>query len=1233
MGWEHELREMQVTAALAQVDGDDVLVHAATGMGKTAIVAAPHAFPQNKGRVTLFISPLIALQEEMVETFRAEFNLAAVAVNSTRKGPLKTTFQDICAGKYAVVLLSPEMLQTRQFIDLVLRNHEFSLRFLSLAIDEAHTVSHWGAHFRKKYATLGVMRAFLPPGTSVVALSASLTPRVRADVLRKLRFGTKFVDIDLGNNRPNVSIVVRACHRLLSSFADLDFVIPRNVQAAGDIPATFVYADNKDEGAAIVDHLRELLPEGMRNLGLVRPFNASLSHDYRRNALLHFKAGTIRVLVCTDAAGMGCNLPNIEVVVQWKLPKKLSMFVQRAGRAARRPGMAGLAVLLVEPTAYTQVPDINDQLATTPSGAGRVAAEQGVAGASSGPRPAAARGKKLKVPRSKPRAPKGWSKAHGRHRGATAGDTASNAIDRAIVLLVNQDAEDEGLITLVQTGDCRRRVQADAFNSHDQTSTVPCCDLCDPTLLERTLPGPGAKRKAAKKKQDKEKQPAQDVVDALRTWRLKIWEEDFTAQFFNECALLPDALINVISLVPEVESERALRGMLDKEWLFCGRYSKSLWHALVYAYNARPPPAPQPVKRKHAISAPQAAEDAGGDSQRAEPAAAASRSEPRTEAVPASTTTTTSSTPAVHDAASAHTAASASRPAKRRKTTGAVQSGSATAPAQAGATTHRAPPPLPAAGPVPAGYTLLQPQPVVLHDGQVLPSALAHLQPPPAPSGRSLCEESVKERLLWPSSYPNARDLVPADLRALEKPARLDPTDSEKVTFKSVHRNRPAQLLPFDHDSGRVRQRMLRSAVCVSAAVPHTDCGRPEQDRVKASQVSRTWRATLLGNATFWTTIHKVHQLFSQALPRIRCLVLNYSDLHVLWPHDAPVLESLALDTPVPPGIIDLPYFWILDCAPQLKSLSMGHFVLPTEFGPLRNITAFSGNLGSSGPLGARRIFDLFPCLASLTLNEVDNLDQLPQSVLPSVEEIVLVSNNAMDFSPLLRAWATPPNRGTRCFEIGVHGPQILSAALEHLATAQPATAPSIAVDFDGSHRIVLSTSAPYDLKIVLRSTYARAFSCAVQLPVNPYLGMIQSLRLSGMMLTSVLRTKVEFPSVRNLAIGDEAIFDVSSIRMAIRRNEPALRVPRLQDLVFDFSWIGPRSGFYMGSQRTVSQIADFVGSHIHRTEGSLASITIIDSLLPQWEDVSGLLAYTPRIYHCYGSCDSPQEMAGPGRS
>ena len=87
--WKHEARQFQLEAISAQLKGEDAIVHAATGSGKTTIVAGPHALPTNKGKVTIFVSPLIALQEEMVNTFRTEFGLSAIAVNSSREGSLE----------------------------------------------------------------------------------------------------------------------------------------------------------------------------------------------------------------------------------------------------------------------------------------------------------------------------------------------------------------------------------------------------------------------------------------------------------------------------------------------------------------------------------------------------------------------------------------------------------------------------------------------------------------------------------------------------------------------------------------------------------------------------------------------------------------------------------------------------------------------------------------------------------------------------------------------------------------------------------------------------------------------------------------------------------------------------------------------------------------------------------------------------------------------------------------
>ncbi|KAJ6584713.1 P-loop containing nucleoside triphosphate hydrolase protein [Mycena capillaripes] len=197
-------------------------------------------------------------------------------------------------------MLSPEMLLSRRFVDGVLRKSEFGSRCLSVFIDEAHCVSHWGASFRKKYASIGIIRAFLPRTTSIIAVTATLTPRVRQDLVTKLQF-------------------------------DRHTYMYQN-----EIPAdTFVYTDDIKDGGKIIDHLNARVHPSFRSRGIVRPYNAGMSRKYRAHVMTLFKAGIVRVLVCTDAAGMGCDIPDIELVVQWKMPANLSAWVQRAGRAAR----------------------------------------------------------------------------------------------------------------------------------------------------------------------------------------------------------------------------------------------------------------------------------------------------------------------------------------------------------------------------------------------------------------------------------------------------------------------------------------------------------------------------------------------------------------------------------------------------------------------------------------------------------------------------------------------------------------------------------------------------------------------------------------------------------------------------------------------------------------------------------------------------------------------------------
>lgn len=211
--------------------------------------------------------------------------------------------KNIIEGKYQVVVISPEMLLSKWFTKNVLRNTEMRERVLSVVIDEAHVVSHWGSDFRKKYGSLGILRALLLKNMPMVAMSATLPARVRRDVLTKRQFDqTDYIYLNLGNDRPNVPLVVRAIQNPINSYSDLDFLIPQGPEA-GDVPKAFVYA-NITVGSDIMEHLYNISPEGSRERGMIRTYSAAYSKKYRRTVMRLFKAGIVRILICTDAAGM-----------------------------------------------------------------------------------------------------------------------------------------------------------------------------------------------------------------------------------------------------------------------------------------------------------------------------------------------------------------------------------------------------------------------------------------------------------------------------------------------------------------------------------------------------------------------------------------------------------------------------------------------------------------------------------------------------------------------------------------------------------------------------------------------------------------------------------------------------------------------------------------------------------------------------------------------------------------
>ncbi|ETW82434.1 hypothetical protein HETIRDRAFT_426121 [Heterobasidion irregulare TC 32-1] len=395
--------KFQVQMIQAQEERCDAICQAATGMGKTAITAGPYALEKNKGRVTFMISPLIGLQNEMAETFQEEYHVSAIAVNSAHRGYTWELMRYIIKGKYQIVLISPEMLLSRQFIDNVLCAPE---------------LASW---------------------TPFIALSASLTQRVTLNIVEKLQFTrSAHLYLNLGNNRPNMSLA---------------------------------------------------------------PYNAVHTNEYRTEAMQQFRSGDIRILVCTDTTGMGCNIPDIDIVVQWKLPDKLSSFVQRAGRAARAPNKTGLAILLVEPNAYSiathNPPAVHSR--QNNSNARRLKPYT-----------------KSKAGTTK-KASQDYARAHGHfHSGWT---TAHDVIaPGGVSLTFNPQDPTEGLYLFVQATTCRRSILCKVFDNPEPNPMVVYCDIYNPTLLNQTQPGTKKRRAAREASKTAFGRPSTITTNTLRTW-------------------------------------------------------------------------------------------------------------------------------------------------------------------------------------------------------------------------------------------------------------------------------------------------------------------------------------------------------------------------------------------------------------------------------------------------------------------------------------------------------------------------------------------------------------------------------------------------------------------------------------------------------------------------------------------------------------------------------------------
>ncbi|KAL6308381.1 P-loop containing nucleoside triphosphate hydrolase protein [Sparassis latifolia] len=335
------LWQIQVVQALLNSD-KDVMSIAPTGAGKTLTFWMPLLFRPTG--IQIVIAPLNALGTQNMQQLKG-LDISAIAIRAeTATGK---NLKDIEDGRYRAVLVNPnEAMKEGGGFGRLWKNELLTAQIISIVWDEGHCVSIWKS-FRPEYREAGRLRYLIPRTIPFLVTSATLSESVCNDVIETLQMRRdKTLLIRRSNDRPNVYLTVHKITHSLDSFEDLAFLIPGNWQPGDHIPKFLVFFDNIQESVRATSFLRSWLPPEYQNL--VRWYNADMSSAFRACATTDFTEGKVCGLICTDAFGLGVDIADIEIVVQWRATCDMDALWQRIGRAARRPGMTALAIFLVE---------------------------------------------------------------------------------------------------------------------------------------------------------------------------------------------------------------------------------------------------------------------------------------------------------------------------------------------------------------------------------------------------------------------------------------------------------------------------------------------------------------------------------------------------------------------------------------------------------------------------------------------------------------------------------------------------------------------------------------------------------------------------------------------------------------------------------------------------------------------------------------------------------------------
>lgn len=323
-------REGQETIIKYVLNSHSSLCVMPTGGGKSLCYQIPSLLLDG---TTIVISPLISLMKDQVDTL-VQAGISATFINSTLTAEeVRETMEEVQNGQYRLLYIAPERLESQSFLNQLKR-----VNVPLIAVDEAHCISQWGHDFRPSYRAIHRLKDVFEVEPVVLALTATATPEVRADICRLLQINEDSTVIT-GFARTNLTFSVvlgQDKNKFLKDF------IKKNSQEVG-----IIYAATRKT----VDQLYELLNKaGVRTA----KYHAGLPEAFRNKEQERFLTDEAQVMVATNAFGMGIDKSNVRYVIHYQLPKNMESYYQEAGRAGRDGLPSECVVLYASQDVQTQ---------------------------------------------------------------------------------------------------------------------------------------------------------------------------------------------------------------------------------------------------------------------------------------------------------------------------------------------------------------------------------------------------------------------------------------------------------------------------------------------------------------------------------------------------------------------------------------------------------------------------------------------------------------------------------------------------------------------------------------------------------------------------------------------------------------------------------------------------------------------------------------------------------------